>query len=57
MIKVIKTPCFFKKKITHIIRDTTGDGKDYKYTYYFCTMIAQRLKKHECVKCKRQINK
>jgi hypothetical protein len=56
MIKVIKQPCFYKKKITHIIKDTTGSGEDYKDIYYFCTMTGHRLKKRECVKCKR-VNK
>jgi len=53
MIKMIKHPCEYKKKITHTIVDTTGNSESYTDTYYFCTMIARRLKKRDCVRCKR----
>jgi hypothetical protein len=56
MIKVNKHPCDFKRKVSHIISDTTGSGENYIDTYYLCTMTGRRLKKRECVKCKRVIN-
>ena len=46
-------PCDFKKKVSHVISDTTGSGEKYIDTYYLCTMTGHRLKKIECMKCKR----